>query len=51
MCSRVVCRKCQKYTWAGCGNHIPSVFMSLSKDQICICPKTQDTLRAFGLTK
>lgn len=35
MCSRVVCKKCQKFTWSGCGQHIDEALAGVPKDQIC----------------
>ena len=45
MCARTQCQTCQKYTWAGCGQHLQSVFNGISADMICTCPRTQDALK------
>jgi len=37
MCSRVICQKCKKYTWAGCGGHIDDALAGVPQDQICKC--------------
>ncbi|RRD61530.1 hypothetical protein [Leucobacter sp. OH1287] len=37
MCRPVTCRKCQKTTWAGCGQHISSVKASVPPGQWCTC--------------
>lgn len=41
MCQRVVCPKCKKFTYSGCGNHIQEALKGLTADQICKCPKQQ----------
>ncbi|KAF1963416.1 hypothetical protein CC80DRAFT_381394, partial [Byssothecium circinans] len=42
MCRRAVCESCEKTTWWGCGNHIPSVMDGVPHDQWCTCtPKVQ----------
>jgi hypothetical protein len=35
--SLVVCKKCQKWTWAGCGNHIESTLKGIPKEERCSC--------------
>ena len=35
MCRPVTCKKCQKTTWAGCGQHIAQVKARVPKDQWC----------------
>lgn len=37
MCYPVGCSKCGKTSWAGCGKHVPGVYETLSKDQVCLC--------------
>ncbi|ESZ98653.1 hypothetical protein SBOR_0891 [Sclerotinia borealis F-4128] len=37
MCRQASCPTCQKETWFGCGQHLPSVFSSISADQKCTC--------------
>lgn len=37
MCHRVLCSKCRKWTWSGCGRHISSALKGIPKDQICTC--------------
>jgi len=37
MCSRVICEKCGKYTYRGCGEHLDTAFAGLTQDQICSC--------------
>ena len=37
MCRRVVCNKCNKFTWSGCGKHIQQALKGLKQDQICQC--------------
>ena len=35
MCRAVSCKKCQKKTWAGCGQHVAQVKASVPRDQWC----------------
>ncbi|MEI2820753.1 MAG: hypothetical protein V9E81_11310 [Marmoricola sp.] len=35
MCRAVVCRKCGKTTWAGCGMHVNQVLAGVPKSQRC----------------
>lgn len=37
MCSPVVCPRCRKYTWSGCGNHIEQVMSRIPSDKQCTC--------------
>jgi len=37
MCSKVVCKKCQKFTWSGCGEHIEEALHGVPADQRCTC--------------
>ncbi|TGO12204.1 hypothetical protein BTUL_0092g00040 [Botrytis tulipae] len=37
MCRQASCPICQKETWIGCGQHLPSVFSSIPADQECTC--------------
>jgi hypothetical protein len=39
MCRKVVCDKCKKWTWTGCGQHIQQALMNIPQDQICKCKK------------
>ena len=39
MCVKVICQKCNKWTWKGCGNHVQSVLNGVPKEQICACPR------------
>ena len=39
MCQRVICNKCKKYTYSGCGKHIKEALKGLKEDQICQCNK------------
>jgi hypothetical protein len=41
MCWKVVCQKCKKYTWDGCGKHIEQVRNSVPKDQWCECKREE----------
>ena len=37
MCRAVKCRKCQKTTWAGCGQHVKQVMAHVPSSQRCSC--------------
>lgn len=55
MCRPTKCRKCNKTTWAGCGNHVQDVMRHIPKNERCSCdpnaPKELSTgwlARLFG---
>ena len=35
MCSRTTCRKCNKPTWSGCGNHVEIALKGVAKKDRC----------------
>ncbi len=35
MCRAVTCRKCNKTTWAGCGQHVSQVMAGIPASQRC----------------
>ena len=37
VCSPVVCPRCQKVTWAGCGAHVEQVFADVPVERRCTC--------------
>jgi hypothetical protein len=37
MCSRLVCKKCQKFTWSGCGEHIEEALHGVAASDRCTC--------------
>lgn len=39
MCYKVVCPKCQKFTYGGCGNHIESALAGVPQSERCTCSK------------
>jgi len=39
MCQKVVCQKCGKFTWAGCGKHIEQALAGVPVTQRCVCKK------------
>ncbi|KAI2622908.1 hypothetical protein GGS26DRAFT_593756 [Hypomontagnella submonticulosa] len=42
MCRKVTCGTCDKTTWVGCGQHIPSVMDNVAPEDWCICkPKVE----------
>lgn len=39
MCQKVICSKCKKYTWSGCGRHIEEALKGVPSHLRCSCPK------------
>lgn len=37
MCYKVLCQKCGKYSWAGCGEHLTSVYRNIGEGNHCMC--------------
>jgi hypothetical protein len=37
MCRATKCRKCQKTTWAGCGQHVKQVMAHVPRSERCTC--------------
>ncbi len=37
MCRQVACAKCEKASWAGCGQHVNQVLAGVPKNQRCRC--------------
>lgn len=37
MCRPVSCKKCNKTTWAGCGQHVDEVMANVPRAQQCTC--------------
>jgi len=37
MCHQVTCKRCQKASWAGCGQHVNQVLKGVPKNQRCKC--------------
>jgi len=37
MCSKVICRKCNKPTWSGCGEHIEEALVGVALEDRCSC--------------
>lgn len=37
MCRKVICRTCQKPSWAGCGAHVEQVLAGVPKGERCRC--------------
>jgi hypothetical protein len=35
MCHKTTCRKCQKPTWAGCGQHVEQALKGVPKGSRC----------------
>lgn len=42
MCMQTTCPTCNKATWRGCGQHVPTVMDKIPEDQRCTCePKVE----------
>jgi hypothetical protein len=39
LCTKVVCSKCGKYTWSGCGKHKDRVLKDVPLDKRCQCKR------------
>jgi hypothetical protein len=37
MCRQVSCKRCEKASWAGCGQHVNQVLAGVPKNQRCSC--------------
>ena len=37
MCRQVTCKRCEKASWAGCGQHVNQVLAGVPKNQRCKC--------------
>ncbi|MEU6350350.1 hypothetical protein ABZ896_13610 [Streptomyces sp. NPDC047072] len=47
MCQRTTCRKCQKFTYRGCGMHVEQVLAGVPKSQRCSCAADATTGGGF----
>ncbi|WP_168444624.1 hypothetical protein [Actinomadura latina] len=41
MCQRAVCRKCQRFTYRGCGRHVDQVLAGVPRSQRCDCKEKE----------
>ena len=41
MCRRVTCQRCEKASWAGCGQHVSQVMAGVPKKERCSCTPEQ----------
>jgi hypothetical protein len=49
MCRQVMCRRCGKPTWSGCGQHVNQVMAGVPKAKRCQCPPAPSLVeRLFG---
>lgn len=39
MCRKVLCPKCNKWTWQGCGQHVQTVLAGIPPSNICTCSR------------
>jgi hypothetical protein len=49
MCRAVICEKCKKTTWAGCGAHVDQVMQGVPKDKRCVCPREERGILSTAL--
>jgi len=48
MCRAVTCKKCQKTTWAGCGEHVDQVMRDVPRAQQCQCGRQSAPAEGTG---
>ena len=41
MCQRVMCRRCGKATYRGCGQHVEQVLAGVPRSARCSCPPVE----------
>lgn len=39
MCSPVLCQRCRKVTWTGCGDHAEQVLAMFAPEERCTCAR------------
>ena len=39
MCVKVICQKCKKYTWSGCGKHVEEALKGVAEADKCKCKR------------
>jgi hypothetical protein len=44
MCTRIVCRQCQRPSYSGCGRHVEQVLGDVAPDDRCQCPAQPNLL-------
>jgi len=37
MCHQIMCEKCSKPTWSGCGNHVEQALAGVTPGERCTC--------------
>lgn len=48
MCRAVTCKKCNKTTWSGCGQHIDQVMRNVPKADRCAGHKSEPSTGFFA---
>ncbi len=43
MCTAVLCQRCGKTTWAGCGDHIEEALAGIPTGDLCDCPESRSS--------
>ena len=41
MCRRIVCSKCKKATWSGCGAHVAQIMQGVPEPERCRCDEAR----------
>lgn len=39
MCNLTHCRRCEKFSWTGCGKHLKKIFEKVKQEDLCKCDK------------
>ncbi|MFY9219882.1 MAG: hypothetical protein ACYYNF_08685 [Actinomycetes bacterium] len=37
MCHQTTCKRCEKATWAGCGQHVEQALAGVPRNERCAC--------------
>ena len=48
MCRQIVCSRCNKPNWAGCGQHIEEALKNIPKEQQCQCVRQESSSSIKG---
>jgi hypothetical protein len=49
MCQKILCSRCSKPTWSGCGKHIEQALAGVPPEKRCTCPPPEGLFqRLFG---
>lgn len=48
MCRRILCEKCQKPSFAGCGKHVEQVLRGVPEPERCHCQQAAERTEAHA---